>query len=71
MPNYNFTIEIAGVDYAADIETKLFEAGCNDALICTRDDAVYLEFDRDAESLAEAVASAKRDIESAGFAVVK
>ena len=49
----------------SEIEDALFEAGCDDALLGIRNGAVYLDFDRSAPSLEDAVFSAIRQIESA------
>ncbi|MCS2162664.1 DNA-binding protein [Scandinavium sp. H11S7] len=68
MSLFNFTLTLSGVtsDTTA-LEDRLFTAGCNDALVCFYGTAVYLEFDRDAQSLAQAVLCAVNDIESAGI----
>lgn len=49
------------------LEDTLFEAGCDDALVCSYNQAVYLEFDREAESAEEAINSALANIRAAGF----
>lgn len=46
-------------------EDRLFEAGCNDALVCSTNDNIYLEFMREAETLDFAIHSAIQDIERA------
>jgi hypothetical protein len=51
------------------MEQRLFEASCDDALLCQRRGAVFLDFDREAESLAQAVESAISDISNAGYYV--
>lgn len=66
MPLFNFTLTLSGVTSdTRSLEDALFSAGCDDALICFYGTAVYLEFDRKAETLAQAVLSAINDIESA------
>lgn len=63
--NHNFTLVLSGVDEETpDLEDSLYEAGCDDALINYRDGTVYLDFDRKANSLEEAVLSAIKQIES-------
>ena len=62
MPEHNFTLVISGP--AEDKLDELFEAGCDDAMFGVVDGAPYAEFDREAPTLREAVASAIRDIES-------
>ena len=63
---YQFTLVLKNVsDKTVDLEDSLYEAGCDDALIHYRNGAVYLEFDREANSLEDAVISAIKDIRSA------
>jgi hypothetical protein len=65
-----FTIRVSGIDLSRDYEAALYGAGCDDALIAVIDDALYLDFDRDAPSFDLAVNSAKSDVERAGGRVV-
>lgn len=51
------------------LEDALFEAGCDDSLIFFKNNAVYLEFDREAECLDDAVFSAIREIESINIGI--
>lgn len=68
MKLFNFTLTLSGVTSdTAGLEDALFSAGCDDALVCFYGTAVYLEFDRQAETLTSAVMSAIRDIEFAGI----
>jgi len=62
---YQFTLVLKNVDEKIALEDSLYEAGCSDALINFRNDAVYLEFDRESSSIEEAVISAIRDVKSA------
>ncbi|BAS34234.1 TPA: helix-turn-helix transcriptional regulator [Klebsiella variicola] len=72
MPLFNFTLTLSGVtSQTPGLEDALFAAGCSDALICFYGTAVYLEFDRDSESLEQAVLSAIRDVESAALPQVR
>lgn len=64
---FSFTVVLEGLsDITEDLENRLFEAGCDDTLLCCTDGVVYLEFDREAGSLAEAIGSAVRNIVAAG-----
>jgi len=45
-----------------EFEDKVFEAGCDDAALGERRGTVYLEFDRKAPSLLQAILSAIRDV---------
>ena len=64
---FSFTVILEGVsDITEDLEKRLFEAGCDDTLLRCCDGVVYLEFDREAGSLAEAIGSAVQNITAAG-----
>jgi hypothetical protein len=61
---YQFTLVLKNVDEnTTDLEDSLFEAGCDDALINFRNGTVYLDFDRKAHFLDDAVIDAIRDVE--------
>ncbi|KMJ45556.1 DNA-binding protein [Xenorhabdus khoisanae] len=65
---YHFSLTLSGVTAETEgLEDKLFENGCDDALICFYGRYVYLEFDRESESFSKAILSAINDIESAGL----
>ncbi len=49
----------------------LYEAGCDDATIVTRDGTTFIVFDRQATSLERAIRSATADVRAAGFEVNK
>jgi hypothetical protein len=54
-------------EIALNLGDRLYEAGCYDAVISFRSGAVYLEFDREALTLEDAVISAIKDIYSSGI----
>jgi hypothetical protein len=64
--NHPFTVQVSGIDPTGNYEDRLFEAGCNDALMAVVGGALYLDFDRDAASFDAALQSAQQDIERAG-----
>jgi predicted DNA-binding transcriptional regulator AlpA len=65
---YSFTLILSGVSGLPDeVVDALYEAGCDDALVGTRDGVVFLDFDREADSLREAVLSAIADVERANI----
>ncbi|EOW7153615.1 TPA: helix-turn-helix transcriptional regulator [Yersinia enterocolitica] len=71
MALYNFTLTLSGVTYETEgLEDALYESGCDDALICAYGKSVYVEFDREAETLDAAIASAVDNIESAGIGAI-
>jgi len=62
---FHFTLILSNVDENTELlEDRLFEAGCDDALINFRNGAVYLDFDRKASSIEEAVINAIKNIEN-------
>jgi predicted DNA-binding transcriptional regulator AlpA len=62
---FQFTLVLNNVhENTPDLEDSLYEAGCDDALVNFRNGTVYLDFDRKASSLEEAVISAIKDIQS-------
>jgi len=70
MKLYEFSLVLAGVDeHTPNLEDELFESGCDDGLLCTYNNTVYIDFSREAESYKEAVLSAIKDIESANLNV--
>ncbi|MFH7765044.1 hypothetical protein [Acinetobacter sp. BSP-28] len=65
--NFEFTIYIKDLKASHHcVEDRLFEAGCDDALLCSINNDLYLEFVRKAESLDFAIQNALRNIETAG-----
>lgn len=66
MKKFNFTIFILDLSTSnICIEDRLFEVGCNDALVCSTNGDIYLDFIREAETLDRAIQSAIKDIEMA------
>ncbi|ENU18854.1 hypothetical protein F994_02667 [Acinetobacter bohemicus ANC 3994] len=66
--DFEFTVYIKDLK-ASDkcIEDRIFEAGCDDALLCSINNDLYLEFARKAQSLDLAIQNALRNIETAGL----
>ena len=73
MPTFQFTLIAEGPDLQADeFADAVFDASCDDALVGRTDGVQYLDFDREAVSLEEAVLSAVSDIETVeGVGVVR
>ncbi len=64
---YDFTLILSGVDdITEEVCNALYEAGCDDATPGMREGVVFLDFTREANSCEEAIASAIRNVESAG-----
>ena len=66
METYSFAIHVKDVDLTGRYEDPFFEAGCDDATIIVVDGRLCLDFDREAPSYKEALASAMDDVERAG-----
>lgn len=66
MTAYEFTLIVEGPDLQDEsLVDALFEAGFDDATIARVGPTQYLDFDREAESFADAVFSATKSLESA------
>jgi len=66
MKKFNFTIHI--IDSSTSkilLEDRLYNAGCDDALVCSTNNNVYLEFSRESETLELAIESAVKSINDA------
>ena len=64
MSTHHFTLIVDGPDVQSDaVIDALYEAGCDDALIGQTDGIQYVEFDREASGVVEAVSSAVADLE--------
>jgi hypothetical protein len=70
MNTHSFTIFV-DAPYSDELVERLFEAGCDDALIVEDAGHVHLDFDRDAESYAAAVDTARADVQRAGVKVIR
>lgn len=68
---YEFSLILSDAEVTDEDAEKLYEAGCDDASILTRDGVTRIQFDRDAPNLDEALASAIQSVERAGFAVAR
>jgi hypothetical protein len=69
---YTFTLILSGAtELTVEIANALYEAGCDDAGVGSCEGALTVDFDREAESLGDAIGSAVKDVERAGFAVAQ
>lgn len=61
--NYQFTLVLSGYGEITDeLEDALYESGCSDALVNSRNNVIYLDFDREAPSFEEAVLSGIQNV---------
>lgn len=66
-----FSLILSVSDVSDEDADKLYEAGCEDGSILTREGVTRIQFDREAANLDEALASAIQNVELAGLAVVR
>jgi hypothetical protein len=73
MSTYDFTLVLSGFsNLTDDILKTLFEAGCDDGLIClAKDGTPFIEFDREGADLQTAIRSAISDIKKTPFHVLR
>ena len=65
MPSHHFTLIVEGADLqGADTLDALFEAGCDDALVGRSGTVQYIDFDREADQLDQAIFSAVANVET-------
>lgn len=65
MTTHTFTLIVEGPDLqSGELIDKVFEAGCDDALIGQVDGIQFADFDREANTLRDAVLSAVAELES-------
>lgn len=66
---YAFSVVLTASALSTKECDALYEAGCNDGTIVTRDNATFIAFDRKADSLEQAIRSATANVRAAGFEV--
>jgi hypothetical protein len=66
--DHEFTLVLDGIpELTPAIFDALFEAGCDDATMSSRDGVTSLDFGRSAPSMKEAIVSAIRDVRKANI----
>jgi hypothetical protein len=64
---YQFTLRLEGADTIDQrVEDAIFQAGCDDGILYSTNGQLFLEFDREAESLTSAIVGAIQAVESCG-----
>jgi len=71
MTTYEFSIVLKAGEITNKDCDALYKAGCDDGTVVTRDGVTYITFDREAESLEDAIRSATANVRAAGFAVAR
>jgi hypothetical protein len=69
---HSFTVVLAGMDeLTVELADAVYGSGIDDALLRSEGPTLYLDFEREAESLGDAIGSAVKDVERAGLAVAR
>lgn len=69
---FSFIVVLSGVsEISEELERRLFDAGCSDALIVSSNGVVALDFDRQDVSADHAKLSAGEDVLRAGYSIAK
>ena len=66
---YGFSVILTAPALSAEACEALYEAGCDDGTIVTRNRVTFIAFDRKADSLEQAIRSAIVDVRAAGFEI--
>jgi predicted DNA-binding transcriptional regulator AlpA len=70
MKVHSFTLVLAGItEINGEVEDRLFGAGCDDALLGIRDGVAFLDFDRESDSMLDAIVTAISNVEQSGLDV--
>lgn len=68
---YSFTFILAGVEELTIEVGDAVYAVIDDASLWSEGPSIYLDFDREADSLGDAIGSAVKDVERAGYSVAR
>ena len=71
MKTYEFSLVLTASEVTDDDCDRLCEAGCDDGTVVTRDGVTHIAFDREAQSLEEAIRSATAQVRAAGFDIAR
>ena len=66
---YGFTVVLKARTLTDEECDALYEAGCDDGTIVTRNRVTFIAFDRKADSLEQAIRSATANVRAAGFEI--
>jgi hypothetical protein len=66
---YGFSVVLTVPALSAKECDALYEAGCDDGTIVTRNQVTFIAFDRKADSLEQAIRSATANVRAAGLEV--
>lgn len=71
MQKFKFTIHIVDLNTSEScLEDRLYRAGCDDALVCSSNNNVYLDFIRESKTLEFAIESAIQNIHDVNAKII-
>lgn len=71
MKTYEFSLILTQPNISEAECNSLYEAGCDDGTIVTRNGVTHIAFDRESQSLEDAIRSATADVRRAGVEVAR
>lgn len=71
MVTYEFKLILAESEADEDIANRLYDAGCDDGTLASRDGVAFISFDREAPSIEAAIRGAVAQVTAAGCTVLK
>ena len=73
MATFDFTLYLSGFsDLTDEILDKLYEAGCDDGMVClTKDGVPFIEFEREGVDLQSAIRSAIANVRATPYQVIR
>ena len=71
MRTYGFSVVLTAPALRIEECDALYEAGCDDGTIVTRNEVTFIAFDREADSLEQAIRSATTHVRAAGLEVAR
>ncbi len=70
LKTFEFEVEINASNISDELVDLIFEANCDDAILCKTDNVVYLSFEREARNRDSAVRSAVRALRRVGMPLI-
>jgi hypothetical protein len=70
MTRYAFSVVLRDQTNATEeLANRIYQAGCDNSIVCTNKGVVIVHFDQESPSFADAMRSASRQLVTAGYAI--
>ena len=69
MKTYSFTVVLDAEEMSEELTDRIYEAGCDDASCGSTAGTVYVDMDREADSLEDAIRSTTAQLEGIGCVI--